>query len=78
MIPLRVIYILHFFMYSIYSANVPRMEMFFHIGIYDYILFKEWVPQSLGAYFASLFVVFIMAVLGEGFLKHYLLFNINS
>lgn len=40
--------------------------MFFHVGIYDYILFKEWVPQTLGTYFASLFVVFIMSILGEG------------
>lgn len=40
--------------------------MFFHVGIYDYILFQQWVPQSMGTYIASVFVVFIMAILGEG------------
>eukprot|EP01126_Amoeba_proteus_P060268 TRINITY_DN7952_c0_g1_i1.p1 TRINITY_DN7952_c0_g1~~TRINITY_DN7952_c0_g1_i1.p1 ORF type:complete len:348 (-),score=50.34 TRINITY_DN7952_c0_g1_i1:212-1255(-) len=49
------------------TSKFPRMEMFFHTGIYDYILFRGWVPQSTGTYVASVLAVLLASILFEGF-----------
>jgi len=46
----------------------PEMRMFFHTGITDYVLFKDWVPRTNGQYAASWLAVFFMTLLNE-FLK---------
>jgi len=46
---------------------IPLMQMYFHWGIYDYILFKTWVPYNGLTYGISLIAVFFMALLHEGF-----------
>jgi len=49
------------------NNNVPRMEMFFHVGIADYILFQSWVPKNEWQYALSWLAIFFLATLGEGF-----------
>jgi len=44
---------------------VPQMKMYFHFGFQDYILFKEWVPQNAGQYWAAILGIFIATVLFE-------------
>lgn len=46
---------------------VPMMQMYFHWSIYDYILFKTWVPYNALTYAISLIAVFLMALIHEGF-----------
>lgn len=41
----------------------PIMRMYFHTGIKDYVLFKEWVPTSTAGYVGTWFVVFFMGIL---------------
>lgn len=45
---------------------MPRMEMFFHTGIYDYILFQDWVPQTMLSYIIAIFGTLALAVVCEG------------
>ncbi|KAJ3274436.1 hypothetical protein HDV01_003040 [Terramyces sp. JEL0728] len=44
---------------------VPQMQMFFHGGITDYILFQGWVPKDNGQYAIAWIVTFIAAMLHE-------------
>lgn len=44
----------------------PVMRMYFHTGIKDYVLFKEWVPKSNLGYFGTWVAVFVMGVLFDG------------
>lgn len=39
-----------------------KMQMFFHTGFEDYILFKSWVPCTQGRYIASCFGVLFLGV----------------
>jgi len=48
------------------TVKIPRMEMYFHFTIYDYILFKEWVPQTVVSYVIAVFGTFLLAILYEG------------
>lgn len=45
----------------------PSMLMYFHTGIRDYILFKEWVPSTTMEYIGSLIAVFLFALFYEAF-----------
>eukprot|EP01112_Ceratiomyxa_fruticulosa_P003253 TRINITY_DN1361_c0_g1_i1.p1 TRINITY_DN1361_c0_g1~~TRINITY_DN1361_c0_g1_i1.p1 ORF type:complete len:352 (+),score=44.55 TRINITY_DN1361_c0_g1_i1:158-1213(+) len=47
---------------------VPSMKMYFHLGIFDYILFRSWVPRSRLAY-AATFLVVVIAQVFHDFLK---------
>lgn len=40
----------------------PEMRMYFHFGLKDYILFKNWVPTSTGYYFGSWIAIFAMSL----------------
>lgn len=48
------------------ALNMPRMQMYFHLGMLDYILFEQWVPVNTLYYALSIAVVFILAVISEG------------
>ncbi|ORX92751.1 Ctr-domain-containing protein [Basidiobolus meristosporus CBS 931.73] len=45
----------------------PSMIMYFHTGIHEYILFKNWVPKSSGQLVGAWFAIFFIGVLYEGF-----------
>jgi len=47
------------------SSTGPIMRMYFHWGIYDYVLFMGWVPTSNGQYVGTLMVVAIMGIIME-------------
>ncbi|GAM29479.1 hypothetical protein SAMD00019534_126550 [Acytostelium subglobosum LB1] len=47
------------------GQKVPLMRMYFHTGILDYVLFKDWVPQNNGQYTGYWFLVFFFAILFE-------------
>lgn len=47
------------------GGGIPMMRMYFHTGIEDYILFKQWVPTSSGYYVVSWILVFLFAILYE-------------
>jgi len=47
----------------------PKMAMYFHIGISDYVLFKEWVPQDNATYVGTWFAVLLFAFILE-FIKY--------
>ncbi|KAJ3323341.1 hypothetical protein HDV06_001861 [Boothiomyces sp. JEL0866] len=48
------------------SGNMPpMMQMFFHGGITDYILFQNWVPRNNGDYAIAWIITFIAAMLHE-------------
>jgi len=49
------------------SSVVPEMKMYFHTGILDYVLFKEWVPRDNLQYASSCFAIFLLAVLFDFF-----------
>lgn len=44
----------------------PTMRMYFHMGIKDYVLFKEWVPTTSLAYFGTWVAVFVIAIIFDG------------
>ena len=43
----------------------PPMQMFFHTGITDYILFENWVPRTTGHYVLAWILVFLSAIFYE-------------
>ncbi|KAK9764646.1 hypothetical protein K7432_007688 [Basidiobolus ranarum] len=45
----------------------PSMIMYFHTGIHEYILFKNWVPKSKGQLVGAWFAIFFIGALYEGF-----------
>ncbi|KYR01229.1 endosomal membrane protein [Tieghemostelium lacteum] len=47
------------------SEASPLMQMFFHTGILDYILFKSWVPRTTREFAGSWFAIFFAAVFFE-------------
>eukprot|EP01133_Synstelium_polycarpum_P001078 gene1078-1222_t len=47
------------------SKQTPMMRMFFHTGILDYVLFKDWVPRTNGQYAGYWFAIFFAAILFE-------------
>jgi len=47
------------------SIITPRMQMYFHLGMLDYILFQSWVPVTKLYYSLSILVVIIMAMGAE-------------
>jgi len=49
------------------SDQPPEMRMFFHVGILDYILFKDWVPRSNAQYAGSWLGIFFFTVMCEFF-----------
>ncbi|KAJ9052023.1 hypothetical protein DSO57_1038351 [Entomophthora muscae] len=49
-------------------ATAPSMKMYFHGGINDYMMFKNWVPEALGSYMGAWFLFFFLGVGLEGFL----------
>ncbi|CAM0136460.1 unnamed protein product [Umbelopsis sp. WA50703] len=49
------------------SADTPpSMIMYFHRGIHEYILFKDWVPANDGEYAGAWFAIFFAAVFYQG------------
>jgi len=48
------------------NSAIPRMAMYFHWWISDYILFENWVPQTTVAYVMAVIGTFLLAVLAEG------------
>ena len=46
--------------------KAPVMQMFFHTGLSDYILFEQWVPRNVMQYIFAWIVVFFVAVGYEG------------
>eukprot|EP01112_Ceratiomyxa_fruticulosa_P000161 TRINITY_DN1017_c0_g1_i3.p1 TRINITY_DN1017_c0_g1~~TRINITY_DN1017_c0_g1_i3.p1 ORF type:complete len:299 (-),score=36.25 TRINITY_DN1017_c0_g1_i3:138-1034(-) len=47
---------------------VPAMKMYFHLGIFDYVLFQSWVPRNNLAYTGT-FLVIVLAQIFHDFLK---------
>jgi len=45
----------------------PEMRMYFHSGIMDYVLFKNWVPRTDLEYAGTWVAIFLMAVLFDVF-----------
>ncbi|KAI8928923.1 Ctr copper transporter family-domain-containing protein [Entophlyctis helioformis] len=43
--------------------DVPLMQMYFHTGIQDYVLFKSFVPRSTGQYAGAWLLAFGLSVL---------------
>jgi len=48
------------------GSMIPSMQMFFHWSLYDYVLFKTWVPQDSTQYAFALLGIFFFAILYEG------------
>ncbi|KAG2173881.1 hypothetical protein INT43_005301 [Umbelopsis isabellina] len=48
------------------SELPPSMIMYFHQGIREYILFKNWVPQSEAQYAGAWFAIFFIAIFYQG------------
>lgn len=46
-------------------ASAPEMQMFFHTGIQDYILFQSWVPRSVGQYISACIGLLLLALTYE-------------
>lgn len=42
---------------------IPQMQMFFHSGIVDYVLFEGFVPQTTGQYVGALIFAFALSFL---------------
>lgn len=40
----------------------PQMRMYFHFGIKDYVLFKNWVPKTSLQYFGTWVAIFAMGI----------------
>ncbi|KAJ3126232.1 hypothetical protein HK100_010358 [Physocladia obscura] len=51
------------------TPQQPAMQMYFHFGIAEYILFKNAVPRTLTSYVFACAMVFLAAVLYEGLLS---------
>lgn len=47
------------------SNDVPEMKMYFHTGIKDYVLFKEWVPHNDWQYALTLIAIILFGMLYE-------------
>ncbi|KAL1924472.1 uncharacterized protein VTP21DRAFT_4126 [Calcarisporiella thermophila] len=47
------------------STSAPQMRMYFHTGLMDYVLFREWVPRTPGQYAGAWIAIFIIAILYE-------------
>ncbi|KAK9763166.1 hypothetical protein K7432_010412 [Basidiobolus ranarum] len=45
----------------------PSMIMYFHTGIHEYILFKNWIPKTSGQMAGAWFAIFFIGMLYEGF-----------
>ncbi|ORY05660.1 Ctr-domain-containing protein [Basidiobolus meristosporus CBS 931.73] len=45
----------------------PSMIMYFHTGIHEYILFKNWIPKTSGQMAGAWFAIFFIGVFYEGF-----------
>jgi len=48
------------------GSDKPLMKMFFHWGIFDYVLIEKWVPNDTLAFIGTWLAVFAMAILYEG------------
>jgi copper transporter 1 len=48
----------------------PRMLMYWHGGINDYMMFKEWVPQTVGSYAGAWILFFFITILLEALLTY--------
>uniref|UniRef100_A0A7E4ZUC8 Copper transport protein n=1 Tax=Panagrellus redivivus TaxID=6233 RepID=A0A7E4ZUC8_PANRE len=46
-------------------GNMPMMEMYFHFRVKEYILFKEWLPETHFAFVASCFGVALISFVYE-------------
>ncbi|TPX57709.1 hypothetical protein PhCBS80983_g03618 [Powellomyces hirtus] len=44
----------------------PVMQMFFHTGLADYVLFQKWVPRTPLQYAGTWLVIFLFGILYEG------------
>jgi len=44
---------------------LPEMQMYFHFGFTDYILFKDWIPQNSTQYYLAIAGIFILALIYE-------------
>mmetsp|Transcript_11818 Transcript_11818/g.21612 ORF Transcript_11818/g.21612 Transcript_11818/m.21612 type:complete len:324 (-) Transcript_11818:2481-3452(-) len=49
------------------TESLPEMQMFFHFGISDYILFKSWIPRTLFQY-----ALYCLGIVCSGVLSFYL------
>eukprot|EP01007_Sphenomonas_quadrangularis_P001681 NODE_271_length_1707_cov_132.750302_g199_i0.p1 GENE.NODE_271_length_1707_cov_132.750302_g199_i0~~NODE_271_length_1707_cov_132.750302_g199_i0.p1 ORF type:complete len:411 (-),score=36.14 NODE_271_length_1707_cov_132.750302_g199_i0:427-1659(-) len=45
------------------SGALPLMQMYFHVGIRDFVLFKGWVPQTGGQYCLSLLFCLVLGII---------------
>lgn len=52
------------------ESGMGQMIMYFHVGLTETILFKDWAVNSVGGMIGSVVGVFIMAVMYEG-LKYF-------
>lgn len=43
----------------------PQMRMYFHTGLSDYVLFKEWVPRNGGQYAGTFIAIIVMGLIYE-------------
>ncbi|KAJ3007391.1 UNVERIFIED_CONTAM: hypothetical protein HDU68_003545 [Siphonaria sp. JEL0065] len=48
----------------------PMMQMYFHFGLSEYILFKPWVPRTAFQYVVSCLILFSVSVFYEWFLNY--------
>ncbi|KAJ3035191.1 hypothetical protein HDV00_004260 [Rhizophlyctis rosea] len=49
------------------ASDPVEMRMYFHTGIRDYILFKEWVPNTSGQYVAAIMCSILLGMVYEAF-----------
>jgi hypothetical protein len=47
------------------AESGPIMRMYFHTGILDYVLFKNWVPDTNAYYAATWFAIFVFGIMYE-------------
>jgi len=58
------------------STTVPEMRMYFHVGVLDYVLIREWVPRNNLQYAGTWFAIVLLAVLFDFF--RYLRFQLEK
>jgi len=47
------------------TSHIPEMRMYFHTGIVDYVLIKQWVPTTNLQYVGTWLAVFTMGIIYE-------------
>lgn len=47
------------------QLSYPPMKMYFHTGTFEFILFRELVPRTTGAYIGYVILILLMGVVCE-------------